>query len=375
MLLITSLLLVFNERFDLCRSLNKGKTRMSTPISSYTVVILLLYSALLPAQENQPEGIAPRVLGEIERLDPAIDKLIAPDAQIEAVADGFKWSEGPVWLAEKQCVIFSDVPTNTVYSWSEKEGLAIYLKPSGFTGLVTVASESGSNGLAVDKQGRLILCQHGDRRLALMNSSQQEPKSNFVTLADRYDGKRFNSPNDLAIHSNGTIFFTDPPYGLAKQLEDPSRELNFQGVYKVNPAEENPTVRLLIKDLPRPNGIALSPNEKKLYVAQSHRTAKIIMSYDLNEQLEIASGNLFFDANELGKIMQGNPDGLKIDREGNLFATGPGGVLVISPKGKHLGTIMTGERISNCAFGDDGKTLYMTSDRYLCRIRLKTAGY
>lgn len=328
-------------------------------------------STSISTQAKDPRGIAPKTVGQVERLDPAIDALIPADAIIEAVADGFTWSEGPVWLPQKQCVVFSDVPGNTVYAWTESDGLSVYLNPSGFTGSVPRSGESGSNGLALDSHGRLLLCQHGDRRLARMDATQQNSQSKFVTLADRYKGKRFNSPNDLAVHSSGTIFFTDPPYGLVKKLDAPARELDFQGVYKVDP---NGKLTLLLRDLPRPNGIALSPDEKTLYVAQSHQPAKVFMAYDVDDNLELSGGRVFFDANKLGESRPGNPDGLKLDQYGNLFATGPGGVLVLSPEGKHLGTIRTGELIANCGFGNDGRTLYMTSHRYLCRIRLTTKG-
>lgn len=336
---------------------------------------LMAFSAMTSAQTHAqtpaPHAVEPRPIGGIERLDPAIDALIAPEAEIEVLADGFDWSEGPVWLPSEQCLVFSDVPTNTVWRWKEGSGLSVYLNPSGYTAEGTRPGERGSNGLALDKEGRLMLCQHGDRRVARMEAPLGQPESTFATLADNYEGRRFNSPNDLAVHSSGAVFFTDPPYGLVKQLEDPGRELNFQGVYRIDPDGE---VTLLVRDLPRPNGVALSPDEKTLYVAQSHGPAKVYMAYDVDEDLGAANGRVLFDANKLGESRQGNPDGLKLDKNGNLFATGPGGVLVITPAGEHLGTIMTGERIANCAFGDDGQTLYMTSDRYLCRVRLKTTG-
>ncbi len=342
-------------------------TDMKKPCMLFVYIALLFLTPTITAQELVPHALPPRAIGSIERLDPMIDQLIATDATIEVVADGFAWSEGPVWLSAQQHLLFSDVPTNTIYSWSEQKGLSVYLKPSGSTGYGPHSGESGSNGLAIDHQGELILCQHGDRRVAKMEGLLTHPKSKYTTIADKYQGKRFNSPNDLVIHSNGTIFFTDPPYGLAKQLEDPKRELEFQGVYKIEPSG---VVTLMTKELPMPNGIALSHDEQRLYVAQSHRTAKIIMAYDLDKNLDIKKEKLFFDANTLGKVRAGDPDGLKTDRKGNLFATGPGGVLVINAQGKHLGTIMTGERIANCAFDDKGSTLYMTSDRYICRIKI-----
>ena len=320
----------------------------------------------------QPHGVDPRAIGGVERLDPAIDALVPRDAKIEVLADGFDWAEGPVWLPKEKCIVFSDVPTNHVWKWKEGEGLSVYLKPSGFTTAEWRAGEQGSNGLALDYAGRLLLCQHGDRRLGRMNAPLSDPKPKYVTIVKNYEGKKFNSPNDLVVHSSGSIFFTDPPYGLVKNMDDPAKELDFQGVYRVDSEGQ---VTLLIRDLPRPNGIALSPDEKTLYVAQSHTPAKIYMAYDVDDQLNVSNGRVLFDANALGNQRAGNPDGLKVDKHGNLFATGPGGVLVLTPEGKHLGTIMVGEKIANCGFGgDDGKTLYMTCDRYLCRVRLSTTG-
>ncbi|QDT69187.1 Gluconolactonase precursor [Planctomycetes bacterium MalM25] len=326
-----------------------------------------------PSTESaaEPHAVPPRPIGEIERLDPALDALIAPDAQVEVLADGFVWSEGPVWLPSEKSLVFSDVPENTVYRWNAAEGLSVYLRPSGRTKGTRENHEQGSNGLALDNEGRLLLCQHGDRCVGRMNAPLDQPLPQYTALISRHDGKRFNSPNDLTVHSSGSIFFTDPPYGLDGQEESPAKELPYQGVYRLDPDGE---VTLLTDKLPRPNGITLSPDERTLYVAQSHKPAKIFMAYELDAGLGIKSSRLLFDANDLGAKRPGNPDGLKVDRDGNLFATGPGGVLVLSPDGKHLGTIMTGELIANCAFGDDGRTLYMTCDRYLCRVRLLTTG-
>lgn len=324
------------------------------------------------AESTEPRAIEPMTIGKIERLHAELDQLIAPEATIEAVAEGFRWSEGPVWLPEQEFLIFSDVPRNTAYSWSEQKGLEIFLSPSGYTGSKERRGGSGSNGLALDNQGKLLLCQHGDRRLARLDSPLGEPQSNFVTLADKTAGKRFHSPNDLVVHSSGAVFFTDPPYGLPGGWNDPNRELDVQGVYRL---DSDGTVHLLIRDLKRPNGITLSPDEKTLYVAQSDRSELNIMAYDLDDQLQPVNGRVFFDALPLYRDRKGSCDGMKVDQHGNLLATGPGGVLVITPEGKHLGTIMPGKPVANCGFGDDGRTLYLTAERYLCRIRLKTKGF
>ncbi len=307
----------------------------------------------------------------IERLDPALDRLIAPDATIEVLAHGYSWSEGPVWVKNGGFLLFSDVKENTVFRWKQGEGAKPFLKPSGYTGSVPRGGEMGSNGLTLDSSGHLVLCQHGDRRVARMDAPVTAPQSKFTTLADRYEGKRFNSPNDLVFKSNGDLYFTDPAYGMEKQFDDPGRELPFAGVFRRNAAGD---VTLLTRDMTRPNGLAFSPDEKLLYVAQSDQDAAIWKVFNVQADGTIDAGRVFFDATTLGKTRKGLPDGMKIDVDGNIFATGPGGVLVFSPQGKHLGTIMTGQATSNCAFGDDGRTLYMTADSYVMRVKLKTKG-
>jgi gluconolactonase len=229
----------------------------------------------------------------------------------------------------------------------------------------------GSNGLTVDREGRLVLAQHGDRRIARMDAPLSKPQPKFTTLADRYQKARFNSPNDLVFRSNGDIYFTDPAYGLEKQWDDPKREMNYAGVFRRTP---DGTVTLLTKEMTRPNGIAFSPDGRRLYVAQSDQNAAVWRVFDVKSDGTIENSRVLLDVTTLGKSRRGLPDGMKIDTAGNLFATGPGGVLVITPEGKHLGTIMTGQATSNCAFGDDGRTLYMTADDYLMRVKLKAKG-
>lgn len=323
-----------------------------------TIVAMALSDSYLAAEDKTP-----RTLGKIERLDPRLDQLIAPDAQIEVLADGFDWSEGPAWNRPEGFLVFSDVPRNTVYQWKPGQGISVFLKPSGYTGPKTDYSrEPGSNGLAYDAQNRLILCQHGDRRLARL-----EKDKTFTTLADRYQGKRFNSPNDLAIKSDGAIYFTDPYYGLPKGAADPTRELDFCGVFRLAPDGE---VTLLTKEFTRPNGIAFSPDEKTLYVAQSDPAAALWRAFDVQPDGTLANSRVFFDATDRVGKHKGMPDGLKVDKAGNLFATGPGGVLVFAPDGTHLGTIQTGQATANCALGDDGRALYITADMLLLRVPL-----
>lgn len=306
-------------------------------------------------------------IGRVERHDPRFDKLVPPDAKIEVLASGFEWTEGPVWIADDGgYLLFSDIPRNSVMKWRQGEGVSLFLKPSGYTGVVDYGREPGSNGLLLDREGRLVFCEHGDRRV-----SRLEPGGGKMTLADSYQGKRLNSPNDAVFKSNGDLYFTDPPYGLPERFDDPRRELDFCGVYRLSTDGE---LTLLTDQMTRPNGIAFSPDEKTLYVAQSDPAAAVWMAFDVRSDGTLGEGRVFFDATSWVGKKKGLPDGLKVDREGNLFATGPGGVHVFAPDGTHLGSIDTGEATANCAWGDDGTVLYMTADMYICRIQTSTRG-
>ncbi|WP_164972596.1 SMP-30/gluconolactonase/LRE family protein [Lacibacter luteus] len=307
----------------------------------------------------------------IERLDPAINAIISDSAKIEIIAEGFEWSEGPLWLEKQQMLIFSDVPMNTIYKWTEEKGKEVYLKPSGYTGSEpSVCKEPGSNGLTFDNNGNLVLCQHGDRRMARMDAPLDKPTAKFSTLADKYQGKRFSSPNDAVYNKAGELFFTDPPYGLQTQDDtDSKKEIKHNGVYKVM---KDGTVKLLIDSITRPNGLAFLPGEKKLIVACSDPAFPNWYIYDLNvDTFEIDNGRIFYSASEEAKTMGGLPDGLKIDKNGNIFATGPGGVYIFNSDGKKLGMIKLENSASNCALSPDEKTLYVTNDMYLLRIKLR----
>jgi gluconolactonase len=335
--------------------------------TAYSFLLILLPSLVVvgPVEAGDGEGQAFPTIGTIERHDNRLDRIIAPDARMERLADGFDWSEGPVWVRDGGYLLFSDVPQNTVFRWKEGAGISVFLKPSGATGARTSGGEQGSNGLVLDPQGRLVLCQHGDRRVARRDGAA------FVTLADRYQGKRFNSPNDAVFMSNGDLYFTDPPYGLARLNNDPAKELDYNGIYRV---AKDGTVTLLTTEMTFPNGLALAPDEKTLYVANSDPKKAIWMAFPLNEDGTLGKGRIFFDATRWIGSKKGLPDGMKVDRAGNLFATGPGGLLIFDPDGSHLGTLATGQATANCGFGDDGSTLYITADMYLCRIRVKTRG-
>jgi gluconolactonase len=326
--------------------------------------LLYLCFILIPYYMNAQ----PKTIGQIVSLDPAFDALIDKSAEIEVLADGFKWSEGPAWIKNGGYLIFSDVPQNTIFKWKEGEGLSEFLKPSGYTGRGKYSNEPGSNGLTISLDGHIIACEHGDRRVSIMPTEG----GGKVTLAARHAGKRFNSPNDVVQKSNGDIYFTDPPYGLPKYEKDPTRETPIFGVYRIS---KSGTTTLLVNDLERPNGLAFSPDESILYVAQSDPNKAYIMAYPVLKNGILGKGKIFFDATPMAKQgLKGLPDGLKIDEKGNLFATGPGGVLVISPTGKLLGRIDTNQPTANCGWGDDGSTLYMTANMYLCRIKTKTKG-
>lgn len=354
--------------------------RILHPVPAKCFALALVLAAIrLPTCEGvEPVAISPRPTGKIERLDPRLDAIIAADAQVEEVAEDFIWTEGPVWFREGKSLLFSDIPRNSVYKWSEADGLELFLKPSGYTGETPRGGESGSNALGIDAEGRLMLCQHGDRRVARIDaplstlSAGGAPAAKFTTIADKWEGKRFNSPNDLAIHSSGAIYFTDPPYGLVKGGDAATQEIDFNGVYRVSPEGE---VTLATREMTKPNGLALSPNEKTLYVGQSDSTAPLWRAFDVKADGSLGPGRVVFNAKELAESgRKGSPDGLKVEKNGVLLATGPGGVLVLTPEGEHLGTIMTGDVVSNCAFGDDGSTLYMTSNHTVCRVKLKTKG-
>jgi gluconolactonase len=327
-------------------------------------VLLLLLAA--PAPPAAAEDLLPTV-GSIERLDPRFDALVPRDAKIEVLASGFAWAEGPVWVRAEGRLLFSDVPRNRIHAWKPGAGLSVFFEPSGFTGPGGYGAEPGSNGLTLDRQGRLIACEHGDRRV-----SRLEPPGGKRTLADAWSGKRFNSPNDVVVHSSGAVYFTDPPYGLPERFDDPRREQDFCGIYRIG---TDGAVTVMCRTMTRPNGLAFSPDEKKLYVAQSDPAAPIWKVFAVRADGTLDEGALFFDGTRLFRERQrGLPDGLKVDAAGNLFATGPGGVLVIAADGTHLGTLLTGQATANCGFGDDGATLYVTADSLLCRVRLSTVG-
>ena len=338
------------------------------------VLVLVVTVNSSSGQDRKP----PRTLGTIERLDPALDQVVAPGAAMEVIAEGFDWTEGPLWVREGGgFLLFSDIPPNRVHKWTAAQGTSIYLSQSGYLGPIPrpnniAPDEPGSNGLTIDPGGRLVLAQHGNRQVARMDAPLSRPQAKYVPIADRYEGKKLNSPNDLVYHPDGSLYFTDPPYGLTRKEGDPDKQLDFQGVYRV---AKDGKITLLTKELSRPNGIAFSPDHKTLYVANSDPKRAIWVAYDVQADGGLASGRVFFDATKwVSPERKGLPDGMKIDAQGHLFATGPGGVLVFDKSGKHLGTLATGQATSNCAFGENGSTLFVTADMYVLRLPLKVKG-
>ena len=311
----------------------------------------------LSAQEKK------ETIGSIERINPEMDLYVPKGSEVEILARGFGWSEGPVWVDQLNAVLFSDVRNNKAYRWDDKNGLSVFLDPSGFTGIVPANKKAGSNGLTLNSKNELVLAMHGDRRIAKLKSWNEKT---FETIVNRYKGNLFSSPNDLVYAKNGDLYFTDPPYGLKDFNNDGLKELPYNGVYKLS---YSGSLSLIINDLSIPNGIAISNDQKTLYVNVSDREDMKIMAYDVTSS-GVTNGRVFFDGNELAKKDNGSFDGLKIHPSGTIFSTGPGGVLVIKPDGTHLGTIRTEKSSANCAFDSSFQNLYMTSHMYLTRIKL-----
>lgn len=331
------------------------------------LLAILLSSCSTKKTETNGKDNQVMHVGEIIILDSALKKILAPSATLDLLADGFDWSEGPLWLPKQQKLIWSDVPRNAIYQWSKDDSVTVFLTPSGYTSVLPIEGESGSNGLLLDSNGRLILCQHGNRSIARMESDLGNPQPEFTSLANEYEGKKFSSPNDAAYGPNGNLYFTDPPYGMIGQDEDPLKELEFNGVFKISPEGK---ITVMTKSLTRPNGIAFNPDKTKCYIANSDANRAIWMVYDVDENGDLVNGQVFFDATSMVEEGNGLPDGLKINKNGILFATGPGGLLIFTPDGKHLGTLHTGSPVSNCALNEDETRLFMTSDAMIVSVDL-----
>ena len=337
------------------------------PLSDPPVNFVWVRSATLDFYQAAPVGRAAPFRVEVDRNDPALDPLVPRDAVMEKLAGGFGFLEGPVWVADGGYLLFSDPDNNLIYRWNPADGqVTVWRTKSGYAGVdISEYKQPGSNGLALDPEGRVTVDQHGNRRVLRI-----ERNGSLTVLADRYRGKRLNSPNDLVYKSDGALYFTDPPFGLPKGFGDPRKETPFSGVYRVKDGR----VTLLTTELAGPNGIAFSPGERYLYVDNWDPARKVILRFPVNPDGTLGPSMVFFDITETAR---GDDawDGIKVDRQGNVYAAGPEGIYVLSPEGKHLGTIHTPEHVANFAWGDDDRrTLYITASTGLYRTRLGVPG-
>ena len=342
------------------------------------VIVMIGAAMLMPTKQSADNKF--ESAGTVFRADPVLDAIVPPGTKLEKLVTCCKWTEGPIWIHQGY-LLFADIPGNRIMKWTPQGQLSVFMQPSGYRGAVPYKGiEPGSNGMTLDRQGRLTVAGHAARNVWRMESL--EKGTQVTMLADQYEGRRFNSPNDLVYKSDGSLYFTDPPYGLETQDDkDPKKEMAFNGVFRLRGATsqgpgappDTKKLDLLIEDLTRPNGIGFSPDEKHLYVAVSDPARKIWMAYDVKPDGTLNNAKVFYDATS--NTEEGLPDGLKVDQKGNVYSAGPGGVWVFSPEGKHLGTIKPGEKVANCNWGDaDGKSLYITASTSLYRIRLSNPG-
>ena len=329
--------------------------------ASLVVIAAVLLAGCSSGPAPEPAAKAKGV-GTIVRLDPALDALVPKDAIIEKVGGGFQFTEGPLWRPDGT-LWFSDVTGNVVRSITPEGAVRVLIENAGGVTNAPPGSFIGPNAMIADKDGYVLLCQHTNRRIVRLDKDLKQ-----TVYLDNFEGKKFNSPNDLVYKSDGALYFTDPPYGLLKQDDDPAKELKFNGVFRY----ANGKLQAIVKDLSRPNGIAFSPDEKILYISNSDAKHKVWMRYDVNADGTVSNGRVFADVT--AETEPGLPDGMKVDSLGNLYGSGPGGTWVFSASGKHLGTIKPGEVPANCAWAEDGKTLYITATTSVYRIRLAVAG-
>jgi gluconolactonase len=336
---------------------------MNTGVLSRAAIAAALLVAPLAAQGPG----TPSVEGRITRLDPRFDRLIPAAARLEQISAGHEWVEGPLWDRRSGCLLFSDIPRNAIYRWCEGRGESVFLARSGYTGAETfTGAEPGSNGLTFDSAGRVVMAEHGDRRI-----SRLEDDGRKTTLVDRYQGRRINSPNDVIFAANGDLLFTDPPWGLPKWWSDPAKELRWNGVYRLRP---DGRLELLTDEFEAPNGIALSPDGGTLVLSESKPEVGAWYAYPVRPDGSLGPRRRLLDARPWTVGRKGVPDGLKLDRESHVFGGGPGGVYLIHPDGTLLGVIETGSATSNTAWGDDGTVLYITAGTRVFRIRTSTRG-
>ncbi|MEO6547812.1 MAG: SMP-30/gluconolactonase/LRE family protein [Ferruginibacter sp.] len=334
----------------------------------FLVSATMLMNACDNSNKNAVAGESRASKLHIEIIDTEALNIVDTSQQIEIIASSLKWTEGPLYISKGDYLLFSDIPDNKIYKWKEGQQLTTFLNPSGNTGAPQEINEPGSNGLVLDKDGNLVLCQHGDLRIAKMAAPIDSARPVFTTLADNYKGKRLNSPNDLVFHPNGDLYFTDPPYGLGKGINDTHKELGFQGVYRLKPGGQPD---LFTDELQYPNGIAFSPDAKILYVASSDSTNYLWMQYTLDSLGMAKSGRVFYEAHAYEGKHLGAPDGMKVNKAGYIFASGPEGIWLFTPGAKLIAKLYTGQLTSNCAFSPGEKMLYITCDDYVMRLRLR----
>jgi gluconolactonase len=334
------------------------------PLSSPPGNYVWVRSATLDFYKKGRVGKKAEVKADVKRVDPALDAIVPEGLTIEKLADGFLFTEGPVWVPEGY-LLFSDPNANTIYRWSPDGQVSVFRTKSGYAGTdVGEYGQPGSNGITLDPEGRVTIDEHGNRRVVRI-----EKNGAVTVLADRFEGKRLNSPNDLVYRSDGTLFFTDPPFGLPKAFDDRRKELPFSGIYSLKDGK----LQLGAQDLTGPNGLALSPDERYLYVGNWDEKKKVVMRYEVHADGSLSNGQVFFDMTDAPG--EDALDGVKVDMQGNVYVSGPGGLWILSPDGKHLGTIRGPEHPHNLAWGDsDGRTLYLTAQTGLYRVRLKIPG-
>jgi gluconolactonase len=360
------------------RRLSQFGITIAILVSGALMMVAKHVAAAASPSQSATAGVENSTPLKADRLDPASDRIIPSGAVIERVATGFTWTEGPVWVGDG--LYFADIPANSIHKWTPGKGVTTFLHPSGYKGAAPYdGPESGSNGMTLDAHGRLTVAGHAQRDVFRFESLS--PGSQVTILADTYQGKMLNSPNDVVYKSDGSLYFTDPPYGLRTQKDnDPEKQLKVNGVYRIphalerkpGAAPDRAELQLLVTDLTRPNGIAFSPDEKYLYVNNSE-PKKIWMRYRVQADGTLTEAKLLYDATSDPR--PGSPDGMKIDQEGNIYSAGPGGVWIFSPEGKPIATILMPEKVSNVAWaGADRKMLYITASTSVYRVHLKIAG-
>ncbi|MDB4923785.1 SMP-30/gluconolactonase/LRE family protein [Mucilaginibacter sp.] len=328
-----------------------------------TAVIILLFPAVAASY-----GQVQKPLISLERISHEFNTIVSKNAKAQLLADGFLWSEGPLWVESHRMFLFSDVKKNVIYKWTREKGREVYLSPAGYTGSVPRGGELGSNGLCLNLKGQLVICQDGDRVVSVMDAPLDKPRPKFIKIASTYKGKKFDSPNDLAVFNNGDIYFTDPPYGLEKNVKDPLKGAPYQGVYRI---AKNGKITLLTDTLTRPNGIAFFPGGKTILISNSDKGKAYWYAYDLDKNGLFTHGRIFYSANTAAKTAAGMPDGLKIDKNGTVFASGPGGIWIFNRQGKLLGKILVNDLASNCSLSGDEKALYVTSNHRVLKVTLR----